>query len=318
MLVLGVGVGAAMLAVVGAFFGLVLGHSPLFVLLGLLACGLFLYVPLALAASAHGLRGRHPRCAWLAGAAAGVLVLTAGVAFGVEPRRLQVSHERVESAHITRPYRLVLLADIQTDHAGAHERRASETARDAEPDLILLAGDYVHTLGREEYWGELERLNALMREVGLTAPLGGVAVRGNCELQGWQRVFDGLDVWAPRKTKSRRFGELSITALSLEDGFDAGLSVPPQPGLHIVLSHAPDFALGRIDADLLLAGHTHGGQVRIPGFGPPVTLSLVPRAWQRAARSWMTAAPWWSAAASAWSAGGRRACGCSARRRWSC
>ena len=48
---------------------------------------------------------------------------------------------------------------------------------------------------------------------------------------------------------------------------------------HIVLGHRPDYALGRIDADLLLAGHTHGGQVRLPFVGPLLTLSRLPRSW---------------------------------------
>jgi predicted MPP superfamily phosphohydrolase len=52
-------------------------------------------------------------------------------------------------------------------------------------------------------------------------------------------------------------------------------------GLSIVLGHAPDFAAALLDGSgpplVCFAGHTHGGQVVIPGFGPPLTLSSLPR-----------------------------------------
>jgi predicted MPP superfamily phosphohydrolase len=37
--------------------------------------------------------------------------------------------------------------------------------------------------------------------------------------------------------------------------------------------------MGQVDADLLLAGHTHGGQVQLPLLGPLMTNCRVPRAW---------------------------------------
>ena len=50
--------------------------------------------------------------------------------------------------------------------------------------------------------------------------------------------------------------------------------------LVIAVSHRPDSVLtyaAETTVDLTIAGHTHGGQVSVPGFGPPITLSDVPR-----------------------------------------
>ena len=71
-----------------------------------------------------------------------------------------------------------------------------------------------------------------------------------------------------------------MTTLSLRDSFNAHLGLPrSDERFHIALGHAPDYALGAVDADLLVAGHCHGGQVRLPLIGPPITLSQVPGEW---------------------------------------
>jgi hypothetical protein len=46
-----------------------------------------------------------------------------------------------------------------------------------------------------------------------------------------------------------------------------------------MIGHSPNYSLGQVEADLLIAGHTHGGQLRIPLFGPVFTLSQVPGSW---------------------------------------
>jgi hypothetical protein len=54
-----------------------------------------------------------------------------------------------------------------------------------------------------------------------------------------------------------------------------------QADVRVLLTHAPDPVLDlppTSRVDLIVAGHTHGGQVQIPGIGPIVTGSRVPRA----------------------------------------
>jgi uncharacterized protein len=271
-------VAATLAAVLGG------GFENHFGVIRLAVYGVFLHGPVMLIASAVLWR-RSRR--WLACAAAlAVLALMAVAvdAFLIEPTCLEVSYWRITSAKIHKPLRIVVLADLQTDQFGPFERQVLQQMLDEQADIVLFAGDYIHSSWQQQE-SLREQFRSILREPAFRqlASKKLFAVRGNTDPADWTRLFEGidLDVTAVDATRSFDLGEIRLTCLGVADSFNTSLAVANEsPGrFHLVLGHAPNFARGLIDADLLVAGHTHGGQVRLPGIGPLITFSRVPRAW---------------------------------------
>jgi predicted MPP superfamily phosphohydrolase len=223
--------------------------------------------------------------AWLGAQGRGLLLVAAlglvGVgidAFLIEPRALQIERIEIQTDELTERVRIVVLSDIQTDSVGAYERRVFELAQAERPDLVLLPGDFVQERDERSYRAQV----AAIRELWplLQPPLGVFAVRGNVDHRpSWaDDLFGGTAVRAEQHTFTETVGPLRLSALSFRDGFDPAASLPSEPGFHLAFAHAPDFSLSSgVDADLIVAGHTHGGQVQLPLFGPPITLTRVQR-----------------------------------------
>ena len=199
--------------------------------------------------------------------------------FLLEPHWLEVTRLKISSKRIADPLRVAVLADLQTDNVGRYEERILELVAAEEPDLVLLAGDYLQTYNQAAYEKLKRDFHALMKRSPLKAPLGTYAVKGNVDWPDWSQLFSGLGVVTFERTSSLDLGPVVLTGLTLKDSSNPALSVSSENKFHIVLGHMPDYSLGQVEGDLLIAGHTHGGQVRMPLLGPIFTLSKIPRAW---------------------------------------
>ncbi|MCP3914004.1 MAG: phosphohydrolase [bacterium] len=183
------------------------------------------------------------------------------------------------------PVRIGILADIQTDRVTDYERRAVRRLMDTEPDLILVPGD-VFQGSRSQYDATEPELLELM--ASLHAPFGVYFAPGNTDSPfALERIFEGTDIVVLQHEQTRvQVRDRTLTIYGARDPI--GLATPLRNleerrgnDVRIVLSHYPRAALDLSQdsrVDLVVAGHTHGGQVVLPFVGPPLTLSPMPRA----------------------------------------
>jgi predicted MPP superfamily phosphohydrolase len=219
------------------------------------------------------------------------MIPVAVYAMVLEPRRLVFEEASLEArTALARDLRIGVLSDIQCSTIGAHERRAAARLMAEQPDVILIAGDLFQGSP-----GHFERTRddfvALLRT--LAAPGGVWVVRGDVDSHARSRsYFDDLTDEAGVRVLIDESVRIELRGQVIElYGYDRWgndhaslhtfLRTPREPGAaRLVLAHRPDPVLRLapgMDLDLFVAGHTHGGQVVLPFYGPPVTLSAVPR-----------------------------------------
>lgn len=218
---------------------------------------------------------------WIAGTAAAAAALAAYTTL-IEPRWLQVRRARihVRSLHpALEGLRIGLLSDVhlQAGRSAALVRRAVAATTRARPDLVAVTGDLA-----EDRTALSTVLDSFM---GLDAPMGVFVVPGNHDhragIHHWRRaVADRTDIrdLTNRYVLTQRDGA-TICLAGIDDHIEGNpLLLLPPPGardLTIVLAHSPDQAercRRSYDAvDLILSGHTHGGQVRLPFLRAPVS-----------------------------------------------
>ncbi len=226
------------------------------------------------------------------------VVLQAGItaiqiyATWVEPFRLTITSLEFTSPKLQsgEPLRVLHLSDIHFEGWTPRERRLLEIARALAPDLIFLTGDYLN-LSSVDNGPARQGVRDLLAELATIAPT--YAVVGSPPVDRPDvvpRIFSGLPItWlvdeaAEVEMKGHRLRLIGVrcTADHRRDGerLRRLCSAGFHPALQILLYHSPDlFPLAaELGIDLHLAGHTHGGQLRLPLFGALVTSSAF---WKR-------------------------------------
>jgi predicted MPP superfamily phosphohydrolase len=190
----------------------------------------------------------------------------------VQSLRLDLHHVRVPVALKT-PLRLVAVSDLHLSPwrpSYVQARQAVARANAERPDLVVLLGDYVNTPA------SIEDAAALLGQ--LRAPLGVYAVLGNHD------HWNGASA-VTRALSARKITVLNNRTVVIRKGGQpfclAGMDDPGPtnpsfrtlfegavPGIPLLLLvHNPEMVLWPPlqRADLVLAGHTHGGQIWLAG-----------------------------------------------------
>ena len=219
-----------------------------------------------------------------------VVCLGLGVwAFFVEPNRLVLHEETLVLENWPKTLDGLRIAVISDIHAGAPFIDAEKlqnivaTTNQTNPDLIMILGDFMVTDRVYKHPVDPETIAAALK--GLHARLGVYAVLGNHD---WW--FDGKRVWRALDEVGIRVLENDVSQIQFNGSafWLWGLSdvttrpqnfagtfqrMPPNDPV-IAMTHNPDVFPG-IPASiaLMIAAHTHGGQVNFPLVGRPVVQS---------------------------------------------
>lgn len=208
----------------------------------------------------------------------------------IEPRWLTIGRHTVRLGQPSNgtPLRILHLSDLHASRVVSLSfiGEAVRLGLGLQPDLICLTGDFI-TRGYKAFDGYAEVLKPLAASAPTFACLGnhdgGVWAarrRGYADSSRVREVLTRAGVTLLHNAaKTIRIRDQDLRLVGLGDLWAGELqpmlafdSRQPTPGVTtIVLSHNPDSkeALKPYFWDLMLCGHTHGGQMRLPFFGTP-------------------------------------------------
>jgi uncharacterized protein len=199
--------------------------------------------------------------------------------------KVEVRHNRIDSPHLPTAFdgfTIAQLSDLHVEMSEAAMKRVAELILELRYDICILTGDY-----RGGTCGPYDTTLAEMARVcaGLKGTIYGVL--GNhdtiCMVPGLEAL--GIRMLLNESDVIERDGQrLHLSGIDDAhfygmDDIEKAAAAIPRDEFSILITHTPEVYRQAADAgfNLLLSGHTHGGQICLPG-GIPITLdSILPR-----------------------------------------
>lgn len=195
--------------------------------------------------------------------------------------KMKIQHYSLESEKLTAPVRIVLITDLHSCSYGKGQRELIDAIHAQKPDIILLGGDICddklphrntelvlraiadkypcyYVTGNHEYWSrEIEKILKIFESYNVPVLEGSF---DTIDVRGQKLNICGISDPDILKYTDKNYSiteQLKDAAVASENG-----------NYSILLAHRPELIDSYLnyDFDLILAGHAHGGQWRLPGI----------------------------------------------------
>jgi len=173
------------------------------------------------------------------------------------------------------PIRLVQISDLHLKKFGGFEKLVAQKVNELEPGLLVMTGDFIEANDKfEELKGFLQLLPSSCPKF---AVLGNWDHWSGVKVKEFDRAFAGLGIALLDNSREElKVGSERICLVGVDDPtngwdkLDKAAAHLSDRQFNLFLAHSPNIIsqIRDLPIDLMLCGHTHGGQVRLPGVKP--------------------------------------------------
>lgn len=217
-----------------------------------------------------------------------VVILLIGV---IDGNRFVVVEEELELPKLKKGCKFVMISDLHNKVYGRNNEKVVEAVKRANPDFVIVAGDLITSHVKESIEPGVNLIKALREKYKIYYALGNHETKLKMYPEKFGDMYDSLEKEMKHQNVTMLVDEscilqehsICMTGLELERAFFARFKKKEMEDGHlekhigsvnkqycnILIAHNPDYfeEYAAWGADLVLAGHVHGGIMRLPLLG---------------------------------------------------